>query len=128
MRPDWPETAGPGGGADTARLPHHYDPSPHAHPGLHAIALVEIGKALLALLAAGGLELLGPTPLRHWLHELIVRFQLDAEHGAIAWLVNAVNPGSVHLAAAIAAFYGIMHILEGWACGTRRPGPRGWAA
>ena len=39
----------------------HYNPDPHAHPGLHAIALVEGSKGALALLAASGLELLGPV-------------------------------------------------------------------
>ena len=30
----------------------HYDPDPHAHPGLHVIAVVEAIKGSLALLAA----------------------------------------------------------------------------
>ena len=37
-----------------------YNPDPHAHPGLHVIAVVEAVKGSLALLAASGLELLGP--------------------------------------------------------------------
>jgi uncharacterized membrane protein (DUF2068 family) len=94
--------------------PHHYNPDPHAHPGLHIIALVEAVKGALALLAASGLELLGPAPLQRWIHELIVRFQLDPNHGAIAWLVGAINPGGVHLAALVATLYGAMHLLEGW--------------
>ena len=94
--------------------PHHYNPDPHAHPGLHIIALVEAVKGALALLAASGLELIGPAPLQRWVHELIVRFQLDPHHGVIAWLIGAINPGGIHLAALIAALYGIMHLLEGW--------------
>ena len=115
MRPEPPDaiTGAPGSTAAGA-TPHHYNPSPRAHPGLHAIALVEISKGLLALLAASGLEILGPAPLRGWVHELIARFQLDPAHGAAAWLVSAINPGGVHLAAAVAAFYGCMHVLEGW--------------
>ena len=35
-----------------------YNPDPKRHPGLHVIALLETGKAVLALLAATGLELL----------------------------------------------------------------------
>ncbi len=42
-----------------------YNPDPHRHPGLHVIALLEASKAMLALLAATGLEVLGPQPLRH---------------------------------------------------------------
>ena len=79
--------------------PHHYNPDPHAHPGLHIIALVEAVKGALALLAASGLEIIGPAPLQRWVHELIVRFQLDPHHGAIAWLLGAISPGGVHLAA-----------------------------
>ena len=94
--------------------PQHYNPDPHAHPGLHLIALVEAVKGALALLAASGLELIGPAPLQRWVHELIARFQLDPHHGAIAWLIGAINPGGIHLAALIAALYGIMHLLEGW--------------
>ena len=33
----------------------HYNPDPHAHPGLHIIALIEAVKGVLAVLAASGL-------------------------------------------------------------------------
>lgn len=92
----------------------HYDPDPHAHPGLHVIAVVEAVKGGLALLAASGLELLGPAPLQRWVHALIARFQLDPDHGAMAWLANAINPGAVHLAATVALAYGVLHLVEGW--------------
>ena len=93
---------------------HHYNPDPHAHPGLHVIAVVEAVKGTLALLAASGLELIGPAPLQRWVHELIAHFQLDPSHGAAAWLAKAINPGAVHLAATVAALYGIVHLIEGW--------------
>lgn len=92
----------------------HYNPDPHAHPGLHAIAIIEAVKGGLALLAASGLELLGPAPLQRATHALIAKFQLDPDHGAMAWLAHAINPGSVHLAALVAALYGLLHLLEGW--------------
>ncbi len=50
-----------------------YNPDPHRHPGLHVIALLEASKAMLALLAATGLEVLGPQPLRHGIMALIRR-------------------------------------------------------
>ncbi len=92
----------------------HYNPDPHAHPGLHAIALVEVAKGALALLAASGLELLGPAPLRRWVRELITRFQFDPNHGVLAWLNGAISADGIHLAALVAALYGVMHLLEGW--------------
>ncbi len=92
----------------------HYNPDPHAHPGLHAIALVEGVKGLLAVLAASGLELLGPAPLLRWLHELIARFQLDPQAGALALFARQISPGAVHWAAAAGMAYGLLHLLEAW--------------
>lgn len=93
---------------------HHYNPDPHTHPGLHVIAIVELAKGTLALLAASGLELIGPAPLHRWVEALISRFQLNPDHGAIAWLAQAISPGAVHLAAAVVLLYGALHIIEGW--------------
>lgn len=92
----------------------HYDPDPHAHPGLHVIAIVEAVKGTLAVLAASGLELLGPAPLQHFVHELIARFQLDPQHGALALFAQRISPGAVHLAAAAVLFYGLLHLVEAW--------------
>jgi uncharacterized membrane protein (DUF2068 family) len=66
------------------------------------------------VLAASGLELLGPASLQHFVQVLIARFQLDPDHGAMAWLAHAISPDSVHLAAAAVFFYGALHLLEGW--------------
>ncbi|MEO6155709.1 MAG: DUF2127 domain-containing protein [Thermomonas sp.] len=92
----------------------HYNPDPHTHPGLHLIAVVEGVKGVLALLAASGLAVIGPAPLQRWAHALIARFQLDPEHGAMAWLAQSINPGVVHFAAFVVLLYGILHIIEGW--------------
>lgn len=91
-----------------------YNPSPRAHPGLHVIAIIEAAKGVLALLAASGLEMLGPVSLQRWVHALIARFQLDPHHGAMAWLAKAISPHSIHIAAAVAVVYGVLHIAEGW--------------
>lgn len=100
--------------SDLAMTEAPYNPEPQAHPGLHAIALFEAAKGLLALFAASGLELLGPRPLLRWLHEFMVRFQLDPNQGATAWLSQAINPDSVHLAAAVAVAYGLLRLVEAW--------------
>jgi len=97
-----------------AERPRVYVHDPRAHPGLRAIAVIEGIKGLLALSAASGLELIGPIPLKRWVHELITRFQLEPDHGAMAWLANAINPHSVHFAAAAVCLYGVLHLVEAW--------------
>jgi uncharacterized membrane protein (DUF2068 family) len=92
----------------------HYNPNPRAHPGLRMIALIEAIKGLLALSAASGLEIIGSAPLKRWVHALINEFQLDPQHGAMAWLAGAISPGSVHFAAAAVAAYAILHLIEAW--------------
>ncbi|RPE77326.1 uncharacterized membrane protein (DUF2068 family) [Vulcaniibacterium tengchongense] len=92
----------------------HDASNPQARPGLRAIALVEAGKGLLALLAVGGLELLGPTPLQRWLHALIAHFHLDPDRGAQAWLAQAINPDGVRTAAALGLGYAALRLLEAW--------------
>lgn len=91
-----------------------YNPSPKAHPGLRAIALVEGTKGLLGLIAASGLAFLGPVPLRDAVYWLIGYFDLSPSSGALAWLANAINPGSVLFTAALATAYGVLHVVEAW--------------
>lgn len=91
-----------------------YNPDPHRHPGLHVIALLEASKAMLALLAATGLEILGPQPLRDGVNALIRRFSLDPDHGTLPSLLNAISPAAVHLAAAAMIGYGLLHLVEAW--------------
>ncbi|WP_117309627.1 DUF2127 domain-containing protein [Stenotrophomonas sp. G4] len=91
-----------------------YNPDPHRHPGLHVIALLEASKAMLALLAATGLEILGPQPLRDGVNALIRRFSLDPDHGTLPSLLNMISPDAVHLAAAAMIGYGLLHLVEAW--------------
>ncbi|AWH16632.1 DUF2127 domain-containing protein [Stenotrophomonas sp. ZAC14D2_NAIMI4_7] len=91
-----------------------YNPDPHRHPGLHVIALLEASKAMLALLAATGLEMLGPQPLRDGVNALIRRFSLDPDHGTLPSLLNMISPDAVHLAAAAMIGYGLLHLVEAW--------------
>ena len=101
-----------------------YDTDPHAHPGLHLIALVEGGKGLLALLGASGLEIVGPDSLQRWVELLINKFQFNPDHGAFAWLLRSINPESLHFTAAAIALYGVLHLVE--AFGLSRA--RAWAS
>lgn len=92
----------------------HYNPDPHAHPGLHIIALVEAIKGSLAVIAASGLAILGPAPLQRAVYILIERFQLDPQKGALALFAEKISRGAVHLAAALVMAYGILHLIEAW--------------
>jgi uncharacterized membrane protein (DUF2068 family) len=89
-------------------------PGASEHSGLRAVALFEFGKGVLALLAAGGLELIGPMVLRGWLHAGGAAMGLDARHDAIVALSRALNPDSIHVAAGIAAVYAAMRLAEAW--------------
>jgi uncharacterized membrane protein (DUF2068 family) len=91
-----------------------YNPDPHAHPGLAAIALLEAGKAVLAFLAAAGLEISGPAPLRTIINALILRIGGDPEQGSFSSLLNLITPDTVHLGAAALVGYGLLRVLEAW--------------
>ncbi|KRG68146.1 DUF2127 domain-containing protein [Pseudoxanthomonas dokdonensis] len=91
-----------------------YNPDPHAHPGLHLIAVFEAFKGVLAVAAATGLAVLGPQPLRTWLEELIQRFHLDTRHGLLPDLLNAISPGAVQLVVVIGIVYALIRFFEAW--------------
>jgi len=82
--------------------------------GLHAIALFEGAKGLLAVVAAAGLELLGPQPLRQAAHDLAARLRIDVQQGAPQGLLDAISDRSVHWAAALLALYAALRFLEAW--------------
>lgn len=86
----------------------------NAHRGLHAVALFEAVKGVLALLVATGMEWLGPAPLQRALHALVSLLHLDPAHGSAAKLAHALNPNAVHLAAAVAVVYGAVRLAEAW--------------
>ncbi|WP_372163323.1 DUF2127 domain-containing protein [Xanthomonas axonopodis pv. cyamopsidis] len=78
------------------------------------IAMLEAVKGTLALLAATGLEILGPLPLQNAVITLIRRFNLDPDHGALPSLLKTISPDAVHLAAAAMLAYGLLHVVEAW--------------
>ncbi|WP_017161510.1 DUF2127 domain-containing protein [Xanthomonas phaseoli] len=78
------------------------------------IALLEAVKGTLALLAATGLEILGPLPLQNAVITLIRRFNLDPDHGALPSLLKTISPDAVHLTAAAMLAYGLLHVVEAW--------------
>lgn len=91
-----------------------YNPDAHAHPGLHALALFEGLKGMLALIAAASLELMGPQPLRDFINGLITKFNLNPDSGPLPTLLNLINPAAVHLAATVLVIYAVWRLLEAW--------------
>lgn len=85
-----------------------------ARSGLRVVALLELLKSTAALLAASGLEVLGPAPIRRWVQGLVEVFHLDARHSVLATFGRHVDAASVHVAAAVAATYGVLHLIEAW--------------
>lgn len=96
------------------RAPAHAPPAHHAGRSVRAIAALEAAKSIFALLAASGLEILGPAPIRRFLGWLIEVFRFDAHHSLVASVLKHVEPASVHAVAAGAAAYGALHLLEAW--------------
>lgn len=91
-----------------------YNPDPKAHPGLHAIALFEGAKGVLALAIAGGLLAVGPHRLRDAMHALIGRLLPSRDPGVVTQWLERINPESVHIAALIIVLYALMRLLEAW--------------
>ena len=91
-----------------------YNPDPHAHPGLHVLAVFELAKGLLALVAAASLEVFGPDSIRRAIHLLIAHFNLDPNHGALPALLRTVDPAAVHLAVLVVLMYAVLRIFEAW--------------
>ncbi len=90
------------------------DPGHRAHPGLHAIALVEMGKGVLALLAAGAIATLGAARIDDAIDRLAALWHFDAIHRALAAVASNINPASVHLLVAAIAAYATLRLAEGW--------------
>jgi len=80
---------------------------------VRAIALFEAGKGLLALLLSGALAWLGPASLKQSVESLRLWLRLDRE-GGTRMLLDAIGPGTVHMAVAIALLYGAIRVLEAW--------------
>lgn len=90
------------------------DPGRRAHPGLHAIALVEMGKGVLALLAAGAVATLGAARIDDAIDRLAALSHFDAIHRALSAVARDIDPASVHLVVAAAVAYGALRLVEGW--------------
>lgn len=85
-----------------------------AHPGLHAIALIEMGKGALALLAAGAIASLGAARIDDVIDRLAALSHFDAIHRALSAVARDINPASVHLVVAAIVAYGALRLIEGW--------------
>ncbi|MFZ2752390.1 MAG: DUF2127 domain-containing protein [Lysobacteraceae bacterium] len=85
-----------------------------AHASLRAIALVEVGKGVLALLAAGSIATFGATRIDEAIDRLASLSHFDTIHRALSAVASDINPASVQLVAAMIAAYGALRLAEGW--------------
>ena len=90
------------------------DSGHRAHPGLHAIALIEMGKGVLALLVAGAIATLGASRIDDAIDRLAALSHFDAIHRALATVASDINPASVHLVVAAIIAYAALRLIEGW--------------
>ena len=90
------------------------DPGRRAHRGLHAIALVELGKGVLALLAAAAIATFGAARIDEAIGRLAALSHIDAIHRALSSIASDIDPASVHLIVAVIAAYGALRLIESW--------------
>lgn len=90
------------------------DPGRRAHRGLYAIALVEVGKGVFALLAAGAIAGFGATRIDEAIGRLSALSHFDAIHRALTSIADNITPASVHLIVAAVVAYAALRLVEGW--------------
>ena len=90
------------------------DPGRRAHRGLHAIALVELGKGVLALLAAAAIATFGAARIDEAIARLAALSHIDAIHRALSSIASDIDPASVHLIVAVIAAYAALRLIESW--------------
>ncbi len=90
------------------------DPGHRAHRGLHAIALIEVGKGVFALFAAGAIASFGATRIDEAIGRLSALSHFDAIHRALTSVADNITPASVHLIVAAVVAYAALRLVEGW--------------
>lgn len=85
-----------------------------AHPGLHVIALIELGKGILALLAAGAIASFGAARIDGVIDRLAALSHVDAIHRALSAVARDIDPASLDLVLAAVVAYGALRLIEGW--------------
>ncbi len=88
-----------------------YDPRPAAHPGLHVIALIELGKGVVATASAVALGLVGPTPIRAFIAGIGEWLHFDPHHSALGRLLARITPDTVLLAAMAIGVYAALRFV-----------------
>ena len=106
-----------------SRQTHHVpSPLPHAGPtpsvpassGLRLVALIELGKGLIAAATAITLTLVGPSPIRSFIAGIGERLHFDTHHSALGRFIEGITPETVHLAAAAIATYALLRFVLFW--------------
>ena len=85
-----------------------------AHASLRAIALVEVGKGVLALLAASSIATFGAVRIDKAIDRLASLSHFDTIQRTLTTIAGYINPASVQLVTAMIAAYGALRLAEGW--------------
>ena len=88
-----------------------YDPRPKAHPGLHVVALIELGKGIVSASASIALALVGPAPIRSFIAAVGERLHFDPQHSALGRLLAKITPDTVMLAAIAIGIYATLRFV-----------------
>lgn len=98
-----------------------------AHASLRAIALVEVGKGVLALLAASSIATFGAVRIDKAIDPLASLSHFDTIQRTLSAIASDINPASVQLVTAMIAAYGALRLAEGWGLCAHGLGHPDWA-
>ena len=85
-----------------------------AHASLRAIALVEVGKGVLALLTASSIATFGAARIDKAIDRLASLSHFDTIQRTLSAIASDIKPASVQLVTAMIAAYGALRLAEGW--------------
>lgn len=84
------------------------------YSGLQVVALIELGKGLIAIATAITLALVGPSPIRALIAAIGERLHFDTHHSALGRFIEGITPETVHLAAAAIGTYALLRFALFW--------------
>lgn len=101
-----------------------YDPNPNAHRDVRMVALFELAKGGVSGSVAVALLLFGPQRVHDFIATIGEWLHFDPKHSAMARLLAAITPETVHLATMAIGVYACLRFVLFWGLWHAR----GWAS